>query len=83
MAIFSDALLEECRGRKADIYGARIRIGKKTTVQSCLHISADKANVDIVEDNMFSHFVKISTVCHKLIGKRIGMDITNRKAVKA
>lgn len=71
--------------RNADIrasYGARIRIGKKTTVQSCLHISADKADVDIGEDNMFSHYVKISTGCHKLIDKRTGMDITNRKAVK-
>lgn len=62
--------------------GAKIRIGKKTTVQSFLYIGASKADIDIGEDNMFSHYVKISTGCHKLIDKRTGMDITNRKAVK-
>ena len=62
-------------------YNGKIRIGKYTTVGNYLYMGADDSEIDIGEDNMFSHFVKANVGSHKIIDKITGEDITNRKPI--
>lgn len=60
---------------------ATVSIGKGSTFNSNLYIDANNSVIQIGEDNMFSFFVKMNTGSHKVIDKKTGKDITNRKCI--
>lgn len=62
--------------------GANISIGRKTTFNPNLYMGADRSDIEIGEDNMFSLFVKMNTGSHKVIDRKSGGDITNRNKIR-
>lgn len=64
------------------VRGAVLSIGKKSTFNLDLHIGVERSCIEIGEDVMCSYFVKMNTGSHKVIDKKTGSDITNRREIK-
>ncbi len=62
--------------------GANISIGRETTFGPNLYMWADRSDIEIGNDNMFSLFVKMNTGSHKIIDRKSGKDITNRNKIR-
>ena len=62
--------------------GGGISVGRKTCFNSNLFMTVEQSDIIIGNDNMFSHFVKMSTGNHKVIDKKSGEDITNRSKIR-
>ena len=62
--------------------GANISIGRETTFEPNLYMVADRSDIEIGEDNMFSLFVKMNTGSHKVIDRKSRKDITNRNKIR-
>lgn len=61
---------------------SKISIGKKTTFGTNLKMLAAGSEINIGEDNMYSHFVKVFIGAHSIKERICGKDITNRRPIK-
>jgi acetyltransferase-like isoleucine patch superfamily enzyme len=59
-----------------------VSIGKFTTAGPYFYITCQKTKIDIGDDNMVAANVRICAGDHKLIDRKSGEEITNRKRIK-